>query len=169
MSEREVGKSVYSEYARNIGIQRAQEEIRKRQVNTSTPEGRQEFQKLVIQYMQTAQNDPFSEDAYNKAVSDLRGVSLREYERLTMQMLLVARYKETFRQMAVVDPEDVWKAFQEKHHRRLLDLIELKNDDYRPKAKAKEGEPGYVSDEQVDTYYQRHLRKYDKPRRVGSN
>ncbi|HBP19099.1 MAG TPA: hypothetical protein DEA08_15095 [Planctomycetes bacterium] len=165
VSRDEVGKNIQNTMRFSIAQNRALEELRKQNVDVQTEEGRRKFQQIYFRYVL---NDDLQWDTeeYEETLRRTRGMNVREFEAQEIREAKVQSLLEVLRDMGTVDPDDVWKAYQDEHHLRALGLVEIAAADYRPDLDAVEAGKGHVSDQQVQLYYAARKADYDQPRRV---
>lgn len=165
VSDAEVGKSILDQAKYMIAQNRALEEVAKLNLQYGSDAFEQAFRERFISYV-LDEDFTFEAGEYENFVRNRQGMPVRAYENHQRREALVQRYLETLRDLAVVSPAAVREAYDEKYHRRVLELIELAADAYAPQADAAEGTPGHVTEEQVQAYYERRAADFDVPRRV---
>ncbi|MCA8921178.1 MAG: peptidylprolyl isomerase [Planctomycetes bacterium] len=162
VSDAEVAQSIRDQDQFQISRAKAEKKVRDQGFDPDSDEGRQKFQTLLFEML----NDEFNEDDYRDYLKS-RNLDTRSYEEQKRRSLMVQRLSESFRDMAVVEPEAVWKEYQEKNHKRALELILIPGAPHTPDLSVTdEASLAYVSQEQVDDYYEASRADYDEPRLV---
>lgn len=165
VSDAEVGAEAHRFAKSMLAQQKALEEAKAAGLRYGTQQFQQFFQQRAIQYV-LDDSIPFDYPAYAKQIREQYHMTVQAWEAHQRREALVQRYLDTLRELATVSPADVRKEFQDEHHQRALDLLEFTAAAYVPKADAAEGDPGYVSDEQVKAYYEARPDAFTVPRRV---
>lgn len=159
VSDDELGKDIADAIRWDVAMIRAEDEVKKKGLDPDSEEGKREFQGIVLRYLSEAGDFPFTQQEYADAVRRRQGATVHEYERQRRRMALVQRYMATLREVAAVPPEQVWEAYQNEHHKRVLELIEVAAKDHLPTAEN-------VTQTEVKAFYDRNRARYDIPRRV---
>jgi hypothetical protein len=167
VSDDEVRTGIHTDMQWSIARMAAMSELDALGVDRNSPNASKKFQELFFKHLMAKENSAFDIKKYKEALKQEKGLDHRSYEEQQRREVLVQRFLESMRDLAVIEPSAVWDAYQEKHQLRILDLVAIPGERYVATADAKEGERGYVSNEQVEGYYNDHVIEFDEPRRVN--
>ncbi len=166
VSDAEVGKDIWQEAKYLVAQNKALEDVQKAQLPAGADAAEKMFRERFLHYLLDEEFTVTAEE-YQDVIRKRQGMPIKVYEAHQKREALVQRYLETLRELATVTPAEVREAYEEKHHQRVLELIELGADAYAPRAGAPEGEPGHVTEAQVKAYYEERAADFDIPRKVA--
>lgn len=162
VSDDEVAKAIKDGDQLQIARWKAEQKITDDGFDPDSDEGRQKFQTLLFEML----NQEFNPEDYREYLK-ARRLDTRSYEEQKRRSLMVRRLTETFQDLAVVEPDEIWEEYQEKNHQRALELILIPGDPHVPDPAVTDAESShYVSQEQVDDFYEASRADYDEPRLV---
>lgn len=165
VTDEEVGQRIASQKRFDIARAKAEEEVVKEGLRPGSREFQQRMSQLLMKYML---EEPLAFDRENyRKYGVPEGMSIREYEAHEKREALVSRYLDTLRELATVTPDEVWKEYQDQHHRRAAELVTVVAKDHIPDvAVVSSDDPRVISDEQVREYFDVHQDDYEEPRRA---
>lgn len=162
VTEEEVGERLASQKRFDIAKYLAEQELVAEGVVPGSPEYQQKFGQIILKHLTEAE---FKPELYEKTIP--AGMTVREYEQHEMREALVSRYLDTLRELATVTPDEVWKEYQEQHHRRAVELVEVLARDHSPDVAAVDtNDPHFISEQQLEAHYMARQLDYEEPRRV---
>ncbi|MCO5171321.1 MAG: peptidylprolyl isomerase [Planctomycetes bacterium] len=165
VSDQEIGERI----ATQKRFEMAQHVVRKRLDALGLVEGspafRQKYNEELLKAL-TESMPSFDRELYREVIPP--GMTVREFEAHERREALVSRYLDTLREMAAVTPDEVWKEYQEQHHRRAADLVTVEAAAHVPDvAVVDSSDARHVTKEQLEAYFATHEDDYEEPRRVA--
>lgn len=164
VSDEEVGERIATQKRFEI----AQHQARKKLEAEGVFEGSQEFRQRMSQELLkslTEEQPAFDRALYREVIPS--GMTVREYEQHEKREALVGRYLDTLRELATITPDEVWKEYQDQHHRRVAELAVVDAAAHVPDVAAVDSShPGLITEEQVQAYFESHEQDFEEPRRV---
>ncbi|HZU96098.1 MAG TPA: peptidylprolyl isomerase, partial [Planctomycetota bacterium] len=157
--EEKLGKKIKEETGRYIASRRAEERIRDEGINPQTEEGRRKFISYYMQEMANPEKN-FTDEDYATFISGY-GMNMQEFENYQRHVLEFETLKDSFRLAATVSPEDVWKEYHDKNHKREAELVAIDGAAYIPSATT------VPTEEEIKAHYEAHRAEYDEPKKVS--
>lgn len=168
VSDAEIREGIHSDMQWSMARYRAMKRLEQEGISGDDPRLQRLWQQYFFEELGKGGQDKGALDVaeYKKYLREQYGIDHRSYEEQQRRELLVQRFLQVLRDLATVDAAEVREAYVEKHHLRVAEYVSVPAARYVPDLKAKPGDPGYVSDEQVKAYYERRELDFDEPRRV---
>ena len=166
VSDQEVGDEIRSTFRWEILRYLAEKEVKARGMDIGTEEGQQMFNQVMLEKIDQAD---FDEDIYREILEKRQGMDVRAYELQRQRSAKVSRLLDVLREMAVVSPDEVWEAYQEKNHKRVAEYVAVSGADYAPDPDEDDPEsPHFIKPEDLDVFFENASERgfYDQPRQV---
>ncbi|MCW8138819.1 MAG: peptidylprolyl isomerase [Planctomycetota bacterium] len=165
VSDAEIGERLVTQKRFDMAQHVVRKRLADQGITEASPTFRQKYNEELLKAL-TEALPTFDRALYREVIPP--GMTVREFEAHERREALVGRYLDTLREMAAVTPDEVWKEYQEQHHRRVAELVSVEAVAHVPDvAVVDSSDPRFVTKEQLEAYFGAHEDEYEEPRRVA--